>query len=395
MQNNPDFFKLLLENDLTMSNPPTDVYPYFGSGANGAPIFVSVASSSSPTAAAIVDIPEYAIEPDYAIQEPDIRSYPARSSFGIGASSEGTNAGGSSGTDFRRRRNWPERILSEITGFLHVLSPVGKILHCSKSSLEVTGYTPEELIGKSLTDFLHVDDIAMFIRDFNRAFHTRSQIKLVYRFRKKDESYAILETIGHPRTDVPGRPPQSFFALAQPYPSRMGSLLDSFLELKMENEWLKQRLREVSGTETGALDSSFVDAIDIQGSRKLSHAAEAAGTATASTEMHANVLQAVSKDTTTDQQLWTSADDKSSASEFDVLMPLYGRNDLNMPTLPSAAGLTSSAHTGSSKAAEPREAGGQKWKRRVRISKKQNRDYYTYTQIVLFLYVSICRRIVG
>ena len=151
----------------------------------------------------------------------------------------------SSGVDFRRRRNWSERILNEVTGLLHVLSPVGKILHCSPSCIELTGYVPEELVGRSLTEFLHVDDIDIFIREFNRAFHTRSQIKTVYRFRKKDQSYTLFETIGHPRTDVPGQPPCSFFALAQPYPSTMDSLFDSFLELKMENEWLKQRLREI------------------------------------------------------------------------------------------------------------------------------------------------------
>ncbi|KAI7855331.1 hypothetical protein BDC45DRAFT_505947 [Circinella umbellata] len=151
----------------------------------------------------------------------------------------------SSGVDFRRRRNWSERILNEVTGLLHVLSPVGKILHCSPSCIELTGYTPEELVGRSLTEFLHVDDIDIFIREFNRAFHTRSQIKTIYRFRKKDQSYTLFETIGHPRTDVLGQPPRSFFAIAQPYPSAMDSLFDSFLELKMENEWLKQRLREI------------------------------------------------------------------------------------------------------------------------------------------------------
>ncbi|KAI9492218.1 hypothetical protein BDB00DRAFT_829692 [Zychaea mexicana] len=67
----------------------------------------------------------------------------------------------------------------------------------------------------------------------------------MYRFRKKDQSYTLFETIGHPRTDVPGQPPGSFFAIAQPYPTAMDSLFDSFLELKMENEWLKQRLREI------------------------------------------------------------------------------------------------------------------------------------------------------
>lgn len=150
------------------------------------------------------------------------------------------------GTDFRRRKNWSERILVEITGLLHVLSPTGKILYCSESTHELTGYRPHELVGQSLMDFLHVDDMDVFIRDFQMSFHTRSQIKTHYRFRRKDESYVIFEVVGHPKSDIPGQPPQSFFGIAQPVPTKSGALIDAFLELKAENNWLKKRIDELS-----------------------------------------------------------------------------------------------------------------------------------------------------
>lgn len=150
------------------------------------------------------------------------------------------------GTDFRRRKNWSERILVEITGLLHVLSPAGKILYCSESTHELTGYRPHELVGQALMDFLHVDDMDVFIRDFQMSFHTRSQIKTHYRFRKKDDTYIIFEVVGQPKSDIPGQPPQSFFGIAQPIPTKSGALIDTFLELKAENNWLKKRIDELS-----------------------------------------------------------------------------------------------------------------------------------------------------
>ncbi|OBZ91144.1 Cutinase gene palindrome-binding protein [Choanephora cucurbitarum] len=149
-------------------------------------------------------------------------------------------------TDFRRRKNWSERILVEITGLLHVLSPTGKILYCSESTHELTGFRPHELVGQPLVDFLHVDDIDVFIRDFQMAFHMRSQIKTYYRFRRKDDSHVIFEVVGQPKSDHPGQAPQSFFGIAQPVPTRSGNLLDTFLELKTENNWLKKRIDELS-----------------------------------------------------------------------------------------------------------------------------------------------------
>ncbi|KAI7871439.1 putative white collar 2 protein [Spinellus fusiger] len=149
-------------------------------------------------------------------------------------------------TDFTRRKNWSERILVEMTGLVCVLSPVGKILYCSESTYDLTGYRPHEMVGESLTDFLHVDDLDVFFRDFNIAFETRSHIKAYYRIRKRDDSYGIFELVGQPKSDAPGEAPKSFFGIAQPMPTKNGILIDTFLELKMENEWLKWRIEELS-----------------------------------------------------------------------------------------------------------------------------------------------------
>ncbi|KAI8372938.1 uncharacterized protein BYT42DRAFT_616133 [Radiomyces spectabilis] len=148
------------------------------------------------------------------------------------------------GMDFRRRKNWPDRILTEITGFMHVLSSVGKVLYCSESTFESTGYRPHELLGQAFTDFLHVDDLDVFIRDFNMAFHSKDPIRTYFRFRKSDGSFVIFEVLGQVKTGGSSVSTDAFFAMAQPIPSRNGSLVDAFLELKLENQWLKARIND-------------------------------------------------------------------------------------------------------------------------------------------------------
>ncbi|KAI8875346.1 hypothetical protein K501DRAFT_202807 [Backusella circina FSU 941] len=142
-------------------------------------------------------------------------------------------------------RRWSERILEDITGIIYVLSPTTEILYCSKSCTELTGYQPYELIGKSLTDFIHVEDIDIFIHNYNIVFQSMERVKLLYRFRKKDTTYILLESVGETKRDIPNQPPQSFLAIAQPYLSRNNGLFDSFTELKAENEALKKRLNEL------------------------------------------------------------------------------------------------------------------------------------------------------
>jgi hypothetical protein len=78
-------------------------------------------------------------------------------------------------------------------------------------------------------------------------------LRLFYRFRKNDGTYAIFETRGHPHiADTPQIDPTSlqsvckgFFMMARPYPTKNAALLDSFLEHKIENERLLKRIDEL------------------------------------------------------------------------------------------------------------------------------------------------------
>lgn len=165
----------------------------------------------------------------------------------MAATSNTAGTGGSNLTEFTKRKNWSQRIIEELKDFMHVLSPTGKFMYCSPSSSELVGYSPEELVGRNITDFLHVDDIDMYVRDFNMAVRKQGDFSLYYRFRKKDDKFVIFEATGHPHFMEGSSICKCFFTMARLYPSKNTAMLDSFLELKVENERLKIKLREMMG----------------------------------------------------------------------------------------------------------------------------------------------------
>lgn len=195
-------------------------------------------------------------------------------------SKQATTKGSSTTSEFTKRKNWSQRIVEELQDVLHVLSPSGSFLFASPSVVDLTGYTPEELLGRSVTEFMERDDIDHFIKDFTASIQTERPLTTYYRFKRKDEKPVLFEVTGQPyytsnqaaststkknknhsgdaiMSDVKsGRNKTSgsrseekvckcFFAMARPYPSKSTAMLDSFLELKIENEKLRQKLSEI------------------------------------------------------------------------------------------------------------------------------------------------------
>lgn len=122
---------------------------------------------------------------------------------------------------------------------------------------DLTGWTPESVIGHPITDYIHADDIEGFSRDFQNSLRDGNDLTLYYRFRMKDDRYIIFEITGHPYyAEENGQQHcRCFFAMGRPYPSKNTAMLDSFLELKIENERLRQELHDMytdmeSGSDT-------------------------------------------------------------------------------------------------------------------------------------------------
>lgn len=183
---------------------------------------------------------------------------------GFGAQS--TLGGGSTLTEFTKRRNWSQRVVEELKDFYHILTPDGRIIYSSPSGEQLTGYSREELIGKFIVDFIHPDDSGIFIREFNESIACGNPLRFFYRFRRKDETYTIFESHGHPHLSseaarfnhqpIQASFCQGFFMMARPYPTKNAALLDSFLEHKIENERLRKRIDDLKREEAEEADES-------------------------------------------------------------------------------------------------------------------------------------------
>lgn len=175
--------------------------------------------------------------------------------------------GSSTLTEFTKRRNWSQRVIEELKDFLHILTPDGRILYVSPSCKNLTGYGPQQLVGKFIGEFVHPDDSGIFMREFNESIASGNPLRFFYRFKKEDGTYMIFECDGHPHisSDTAGAvfgnmsgsnsmAPVSalcrgFFMMARPYPTKNAALLDSFLEHKIENERLMKKITDLKREE--------------------------------------------------------------------------------------------------------------------------------------------------
>ncbi|ROT39535.1 hypothetical protein SODALDRAFT_132091 [Sodiomyces alkalinus F11] len=163
-------------------------------------------------------------------------------------------SGGSTLTEFTKRRNWPAKVVEELRDFLQILDANGRIRFVSPSILGLTGYTGDEITDKFIKDYVHPDDVGVFVAELNESIATANPLRIFYRFRRKDGSYAVFEAVGHAHIASAKFAPnphnksafcQAVFMMARPYPTKNAALLDSFLEHKIENERLRRRIAQL------------------------------------------------------------------------------------------------------------------------------------------------------
>lgn len=82
--------------------------------------------------------------------------------------------------------------------------PNGVFVFASPASVELIGYTPEELIGRNVYDFFHPDDLENIRVSHREILKAPITYTVSYRFRHKDGSYVWVEarskTLNNPKT---------------------------------------------------------------------------------------------------------------------------------------------------------------------------------------------------
>ncbi|MEG3899455.1 MULTISPECIES: PAS domain S-box protein [unclassified Microcoleus] len=91
---------------------------------------------------------------------------------------------------------WRSLILNS-SDIITILDASGHIVYESPSAETVLGYEPEELIGQSVLDFIHSDDIPSAMSDGEKLIaNPGDPIALEARFRRADGSWCFLEAVG-------------------------------------------------------------------------------------------------------------------------------------------------------------------------------------------------------
>ncbi|MBM3449847.1 MAG: PAS domain S-box protein [Armatimonadetes bacterium] len=80
-------------------------------------------------------------------------------------------------------------------------SPDGVCLYASPSAVTITGYKPNELIGRSAYDFIHPDDAESSAATHVKVLMADARETVTYRFRRKDGVWIWMQSVIHGTRD--------------------------------------------------------------------------------------------------------------------------------------------------------------------------------------------------
>ncbi|KAL2848541.1 hypothetical protein BJY01DRAFT_211510 [Aspergillus pseudoustus] len=156
--------------------------------------------------------------------------------------------------------SWPERVLDEVRDLLLLLTPDGRVSYVSPSCRSVMGFGKAQFEGNYFARFVHDDDKAVFTREFQECITTARPLRCHFRVYQFDNSSTLVEAHGHPHLtaskDDGSQLPlcHGVFLVCRPYHTHSTQLLDSYLEHKLENIRLKQRIAQLKREEEDDLN---------------------------------------------------------------------------------------------------------------------------------------------
>ncbi len=97
----------------------------------------------------------------------------------------------------RRSEEHFRSLIENASDVITVLDADGIVRYESASLERVLGYKPDELIGQKIFDYIHEEDRPVIVEKFSRSMRMPGSISTgQYRFRHRDGSWKVLETIG-------------------------------------------------------------------------------------------------------------------------------------------------------------------------------------------------------
>ncbi|TRM59280.1 blue light receptor [Schizophyllum amplum] len=174
--------------------------------------------------------------------------------------------------EFTKRKRWADLLITELADaiILVLAVPNPKILYCGAAVEELLGWRDADVIDLDLTELMNQDDQHVFQTAFHDSINTEQELLAYVRLKcnsNKDAPHTITAAYHHQQMhghvqqqpseevlfEIKGYPHYQpdrsqcwcFFAMARPYPSRNTAMLNTFFDLKIENERLQQRLVEL------------------------------------------------------------------------------------------------------------------------------------------------------
>ncbi|KAL4811264.1 hypothetical protein BDV18DRAFT_128997 [Aspergillus unguis] len=167
---------------------------------------------------------------------------------------------------------WPQRVANEVRDLLLLLAPDGTVHYVSPSCRAIMGFDTANLEHGYLSLFIHDEDKPVFARELRECIADARPFRCHFRMYKVDNSTCLMDAYGHPHFSGSASDPNAnstndqlhqqqqlchgVFLICRPYHTQSTQLLDSFLEHKLENIRLKERIAQLKREEENDINAA-------------------------------------------------------------------------------------------------------------------------------------------
>lgn len=96
-------------------------------------------------------------------------------------------------------------LIENSTDLIAVVDVMGRLEYHSPSAQRLLGYSPEETLGKCITDFIHPDDVGVATQGMASAFAGAPSKTVEYRIRHRDGRWRVFQSMGRLMPELAGR----------------------------------------------------------------------------------------------------------------------------------------------------------------------------------------------